>query len=88
MPVPLPFSPYFYILFLFAKWQWELRKENHAAIFNEYLLIDIYSFTKRIPSLLNRIFYVYHVRPDHNGQVLLYLFLLFGTVKTNFLNEK
>ena len=27
-PVPLPFSPYFYIPYLFAKWQWELRKKS------------------------------------------------------------
>ena len=26
-PVPLPFSPYFYIHILFAKWQWILRIE-------------------------------------------------------------
>ena len=26
-PVPLPFSPFFYILILFAKWQWILRIE-------------------------------------------------------------
>jgi hypothetical protein len=31
MPVPLPFSPYFYIIILFAKWQWELRQNSHPG---------------------------------------------------------
>ena len=51
-PVPLPFSPFFYIHILFAKWQWILRRKMGKMVAGRFLYITSFRVSDVISTSL------------------------------------